>query len=223
MAHSLSAMLRFRMLAIACGYEDADDCDALRAYPVFKPGLRKGAGMRLGALFPAPPAAIILDIDDTGDAVYGHQQLTLFHAHYDTHCSSCPSHVYHVECGKPEAVLLRPGKTPSGPEGRTLVKYVVRRIRRHWPHIRIVFRGDSHYGRAEAMAWCEENARSGSKPRTSVRRRGRTRPVHRRGNALERVFGNWGRSPPLAARASGARLIAARSAAKPVNSVPATV
>ena len=26
--HPLSAMLRFRMLAIACGYEDGDDCDA---------------------------------------------------------------------------------------------------------------------------------------------------------------------------------------------------
>ena len=34
--HSLSAMLRFRMFAIACGYEDADDCDALRADPLFK-------------------------------------------------------------------------------------------------------------------------------------------------------------------------------------------
>ncbi len=32
--HSLSAMLRFRMLAIACGYEDADDCDTLRADPL---------------------------------------------------------------------------------------------------------------------------------------------------------------------------------------------
>ena len=29
-------MLRFRMLAIACGYEDADDCDALRTDPLFK-------------------------------------------------------------------------------------------------------------------------------------------------------------------------------------------
>ena len=26
---TLPAMLRFRMFAIACGYEDADDCDAL--------------------------------------------------------------------------------------------------------------------------------------------------------------------------------------------------
>ena len=33
--HTLPAMLRFRMFAIACGYEDADDCDALRgAEPV---------------------------------------------------------------------------------------------------------------------------------------------------------------------------------------------
>ncbi|MDE2810632.1 MAG: transposase, partial [Gemmatimonadota bacterium] len=34
--HSLSAMLRFRMLVIACGYEDADDCDTLRTNPLFK-------------------------------------------------------------------------------------------------------------------------------------------------------------------------------------------
>ena len=34
--HMLPAMLRFRMFAIACGYEDADDCDALRTDPLFK-------------------------------------------------------------------------------------------------------------------------------------------------------------------------------------------
>ena len=34
--------------------------------------------------FPAPPTAITLDIDDTCDAVHGHQQLSLFHAQYDT-------------------------------------------------------------------------------------------------------------------------------------------
>ena len=37
-----------------------------------------------------------LDIDDTCDALHGHQQLSLFHAHY------------HVESGKLVAVLLRP-------------------------------------------------------------------------------------------------------------------
>ena len=106
--------------------------------------------------FPAPPAAVTLDIDDTCDAVHGNQQLSLFNAHYDRRCF-LPVHVYHVESGKPVAVLLRPGKTPSGPEVRTLLKHLVRRIRRHWPHTRLVFRGDAHYGRPQAMAWCEEN------------------------------------------------------------------
>ena len=47
--------------------------------------------------FPAPPATITLDIDDTCDAVHGHQQLSLFNAHYDERCflrihfaSACP-------------------------------------------------------------------------------------------------------------------------------------
>ena len=185
--HSLAAMLRFRMLAIACGYEDADDCDALRTDPLFKlasgrapesgrdlcsqptmsrlenaPSRIEVARMTAALVdvfcrsFHAPPATITLDIDDTCDPVHGHQQLSLFHAHYDTRCF-LPVHVYHVESGKPVAVLLRPGKTPSGAEVRTLLKHLVRRIRRHWPRTRIVFRGDSHYGRPQAMAWCEEN------------------------------------------------------------------
>ena len=36
--HTLPAMLRFRMFAIACGYEDADDCDDLRGDPLFMYG-----------------------------------------------------------------------------------------------------------------------------------------------------------------------------------------
>ena len=93
--------------------------------------------------FSAPPAAITLDIDDTCDPVHGRQQLSLFNAHYDTRCFSAQVHVYHVESGKPVAVLLRPGKTPSGAEVRTLLKHLVRRIRRHWPRTRLTFRGDS--------------------------------------------------------------------------------
>ena len=34
--HALPAMFRFRMFAIACGYEDADDCNALGGDPLFK-------------------------------------------------------------------------------------------------------------------------------------------------------------------------------------------
>ena len=35
---TLPTMPRFRMFAIACGYEDADDCDALRTNPLFMYG-----------------------------------------------------------------------------------------------------------------------------------------------------------------------------------------
>ena len=103
-----------------------------------------------------PPAAITLDIDDTLDRVHGHQQLSLFNAHYDERCF-LPIHIYEAGSGKPVAVILREGRTPGGSEVRALIEHVVRHIRRHWPQTRICWRGDSHYARPEAMEWCEEN------------------------------------------------------------------
>lgn len=41
-----------------------------------------GAARSLLPLLPRSLAAITLDIDDTCDAVHGHRQLSLFHAHY---------------------------------------------------------------------------------------------------------------------------------------------
>ena len=54
--------------------------------------------------------------------------------------------------------LLRPDKTPSGQEVRAHLRRLVRQIRQHWPNTVITVRGDSHYGRWEAMEWCEHNA-----------------------------------------------------------------
>ncbi|MBU6298860.1 MAG: IS1380 family transposase [Alphaproteobacteria bacterium] len=82
------------------------------------------------------PASIMLDIDDTFDAVHGGQQLSLFNTHYDERCF-LPIHIYEAGSGKPVAVILRPGETPDGIEVRTVVKHVTRRIRGHWPRARI--------------------------------------------------------------------------------------
>jgi hypothetical protein len=175
------------MLAIACGWEDADDLDRLRTDPAFKlacgrlpdtgddlcsqptvsrwenaPGLREVVRlMRVMvdlycASYATPPATVILDIDDTVDVVHGHQQLSLFNAHYDERCF-LPIHVYDTATCRPVAVLLRPGKTPSGREVRGHLRRLVRQIRRHWPATRLTIRGDGHYGRPEVMAWCEDN------------------------------------------------------------------
>ena len=183
--HLLADILRARILAIACGYEDADDLDHLRRDPALKlacgrlpdsggdlcsqptvsrtentPGLREVIKLMRAMValycrsYPKPPEAVTLDIDDTLDVVHGHQQLSLFNAHYDERCF-LPIHVYDTATSRPVAVLLRPGKTPSGREVRGHLRRLLREIRRHWPRTHITIRGDSHYGRPEVMDWCE--------------------------------------------------------------------
>jgi hypothetical protein len=84
-----------------------------------------------------PPTAVTLDIDDTVDVVHGHQQLSLFNAHYDERCF-LPIHVYDTATSRPVAVLLRPGKTPSGTEIRGHLRRLVP------PHTQALA-GDAHY------------------------------------------------------------------------------
>jgi hypothetical protein len=186
-SHQLVEMIKTRVLAICCGYEDGNDLNRLRRDPVLKlavgrcpesgadlcsqstmsrlenmPSRREAVRMTAAlidqfcASFPQPPGEVTLDIDDTLDIVHGGQQLSFWNAHHDERCFM-PIHVYHVESGKPVVVILRTGKTPAGKEVGTVIKHITRRMRRLWPQTRIVWRGDSHYGRVEAMAWCEEN------------------------------------------------------------------
>ena len=185
--HLLPDILRARIFAIACGYEDADDLDRLRLDPAFKlacgrlpdtgvdlcsqptvsrwenaPSLRdlvRLMGVMVDlycASYSAPPVAVTLDIDDTLDVVHGHQQLSFFNAHYDERCF-LPIHIYDTATARPVAVILRPGKTPSGREVRGHLRRLVRRIRKHWPHTHLTIRGNGYYSRVEVMAWCEEN------------------------------------------------------------------
>jgi hypothetical protein len=185
--HAMADILRARIFAIACGYEDANDLDLLRSDPAFKlacgrlpdsgpdlcsqptcsrlenlPDLK--TVIRLGGVLvdlwlsshATPPENVTLDIDDTVDVVHGHQQLSLFNGHHDERCF-LPIHIYEAGTGRPVAMILRPGKTPSGKEIRGHLRRLVRRIRCRWPTTRILIRGDSHYGRAEVMEWCEKN------------------------------------------------------------------
>jgi len=105
--------------------------------------------------FKRPPRSVTLDIDETVDPVHGGQQFSLFNTHYNTPCF-LPFHVYDIAAGAAVVVVMRPGKTPAGTEVRTILEHLTKRIRRHWPTTRITYRADSHYGRPEAMAWCED-------------------------------------------------------------------
>jgi hypothetical protein len=90
------------------------------------------------------------------DVVHGHQQLSMFNTHYEERCL-LPIHIYDTATSRPAAVMLRPGKTPSGTELRGHLRRLLRAIREHWPHTHITIRGDSHYARPEVMEWCDEN------------------------------------------------------------------
>ena len=123
------------------------------------PSLREDIGMMrvLVGVYCAsdktPPKAVTLDTDDTVDVVHGHQQLLMFNAHYDERCF-LPIHFYDTATSRPVAMLLRPGKTPSGPE---IARHPRRLIRTHWPTTRITTRGDGHDGRPEVIAFCKAN------------------------------------------------------------------
>ena len=63
--------------------------------------------------------------------MHGHQQLSLFNAHYDERCF-LPIHVYDTERSRPVAVVLRPGKTPSGIEVRAHLRRLVLHTAAYW-------------------------------------------------------------------------------------------
>jgi hypothetical protein len=98
------------------------------------------------------PRRIVLDIDDTFDAVHGGQQLRLFNAYYDEYGFQ-PIVVFDAE-GRPVAAMLRPAKRPSGHEVRAFLRRLVRAIRSHWPRVEILLRADSHYCSPEVLDFC---------------------------------------------------------------------
>ena len=184
--HAMFELVSARVLAIACGYEDGNDLDWLRHDPALKMAVgrcpetgaalasqstisrfenaptKQDAARLAKALvdqFTAcmtPAHRDIFDIDDTFDAAHGGQQMTFWNGHHYER-GFAPMHVYHAGTGLPVAAVLRSAKTPNGREVRTVIKHLTKRILKTWRRANIVWRGDSHYGRAEALDWCDAN------------------------------------------------------------------
>ena len=184
--HSLADIIRFRMLMIACGYEDGIDADSLRSDPAFKmalgrlpsatdlcsqstisrfenrPDLR--ALVRMGramvdlycASFRQVPRRIVLDIDDTFDAAHGDQQLRLFNAHFDDYGFQ-PIVVFDGE-GRFVASILRPARRPGGREIAGHLRRLIRAVRANWPRVEILIRADSHYAAPQVIDLCRASA-----------------------------------------------------------------
>ena len=93
------------------------------------------------ASYPAEPVAVTLDIDDICAVVHGYQQLSFWNGRHSERCFLA-IHVYDAATGRPVAMLLRTGKTPSGAEAAGHIRRPVQHIRRHWPTTHITIRGE---------------------------------------------------------------------------------
>lgn len=99
-----------------------------------------------------PPERIVLDVDATDSPLHGHQLGRFFHGYYDRYCY-LPLYIF---CGDhPLLALLRPSDIDASCGLLKQLTRIVAHLRRHWPQVKIVIRGDSGFCREHLMRWCE--------------------------------------------------------------------
>lgn len=102
------------------------------------------------------PDSLILDIDPTDDPTHGHQQLSFFHGYYEQHqyfpiliTEPTTRHVFYAH--------LRPGAVHAALGADDDLMFVVERLQRARPDLRIHVRGDSGFGVPRMYEACENN------------------------------------------------------------------
>jgi hypothetical protein len=187
--HSLRALFAQRTDQIACAYEDGNDANALRADPVFKPGLERKPLDEAADLASAPTFSR-LENAATPRALYRMAQafvdqfigsyatppavivVDLDHSEDAAHGQQeqiFSNHHYGSHCYLPLFIFeglsgkphhRRPGKRPTGAENAAIVKRVWKRLRAAWPNTHILLRGDGHFANPELMQLALETPRT---------------------------------------------------------------
>jgi hypothetical protein len=183
--HAVRTMLVQRVEGIALGYEDLNDHDTLRTDPLmqiladqppqadlplaspstlcrFENRITRQSLVQMSAAlvdqfiasFKRPPKQITLDFDATDDRVHGNQEGRFFHGYYDTYCF-LPLYVFCDE--RLLCAYLRPSNIDPALHSRALLHLLVKRLRRAWPKVRIVFRADSGFCRWKTLKYCDTN------------------------------------------------------------------
>jgi hypothetical protein len=183
--HDLQTLLRQRVYQIASGYEDCNDANLLRRDPAFKAAcdrLMSDADLasqptlsriensttkkdlyRIGEYFvyqyirkkkKEKPRRIILDIDGTDDPTHGNQQMTFFHGYYDQYMYH-PLVIYDADNGDLVAAALRPGNKHASYGALTLLKRIIKKLKKAFPKSEIIIRGDAGFAIPELYEYCE--------------------------------------------------------------------
>jgi hypothetical protein len=104
----------------------------------------------------AAPAYVILDLDPTDDPTHGQQVLSFYHGYYQQH-QYFPLLLFDGASGFPLGAWLRPGKVHASCGAVEALDVIVRKLRRAWPDVTILVRGDSGLAVPEMYEYCEEN------------------------------------------------------------------
>jgi hypothetical protein len=183
--HKISELLIQRVAQIACGYEDANDCNTLRHDPIFK--IIAGRYPEFGEALASQPTMSRFENSITRTTLYRLARVfaDLFIASYEEppeliildfddtddpvhgnqqlslfnnyYKQQCylPLHVYEGLSGKLVTTILKPGKRCTGHQMLAIVKRLIGHLRAAWPKTLILFRGDSHFAYPEVMDWIE--------------------------------------------------------------------
>ena len=179
--HEVLTMVRQRVHALALGYEDLNDHEALRHDEVVQTACERDAALasastlcrferraepqwavaihqvlveRFIASHRRAPRELVIDFDATDDPVHGHQPGRFFHGYYDRYCL-LPLYAF---CGRQLLVAyLRPSNIDAARHTWAILSLLVRRLRRAWPRVRIVLRGDSGFCRHRMLDWCDRH------------------------------------------------------------------
>jgi Transposase DDE domain group 1 len=183
--HPYLQMVRTRIYGILAGYADQNDHDVLRYDPLFKlVAGRSPDGQELAsqptlsrfenaidvaslrrlqdvlidqfiASFSTPPLHLTFDIDVFDDPTHGNQQLTFFHGYYDQY-QYLPRAITCQENDLVVMVCLLFGTAHAALGIEDDLTYLVERLRKVWPDVRIILRGDSGFAVPKTYTLCEE-------------------------------------------------------------------
>jgi len=183
--HTTEALLRQRVFQIAAGYEDANDSDSLRHYPIVKMAVgplpetgaplasqptisrfenrpSRGDLYRLAEVFLeefirsyAEEPQVVVLDFDDTEDRVHGNQERALFNRYYDEYCFLPLHVYEGLSGRLITTILKP-KVLRGAQALALLRRLGERLRRAWPKTLILFRGDSHFAYPQVMDYLEK-------------------------------------------------------------------
>ena len=156
------------------------------------------------ASYPAPPAAIVLDLDHTDNPTHGQQELAFYNHYYQSYCY-LPLFVFEGTSGALVMACLRPGKHPTRPENPMILARLLPSLRHQWPETHLLIRAHRRFRPLRSSTrspTCREPiSSSGSPPMRSFCVRppplADARQLHRQRTAAAQAHGE---SPPTSSR-----------------------